>query len=127
MILAAAHGGILLIDDIALLPDNITDILLNVLSEKCIRLERDGISFKQDCSFIMIATADSSKAQPRKSLTDHFGMYAKAEKTLQIQPLHKKTAQENIHARYLSLPLRTISRVILPNEKSVCNAFNKLI
>lgn len=79
-VLSSANEGILLIDDVALLPDEITDILLEVLSTGAVRVEREGISYEEKCSFLMIATMDSSKQQIRNALTDHFGMYAKTER-----------------------------------------------
>lgn len=78
-VLSMADGGILLIDDVALLPDEITDVLLEVLSNGVARVEREGISHEEKCSFMLIGTMDSSKQQLRNSLTDHFGMYAKTQ------------------------------------------------
>lgn len=78
-VLSAANGGILLIDDVPLLSDEISDILIDVLSNGRIRVEREGISFEECCSFLMIATMDSSKQQVRPALIDHFGLYTKAE------------------------------------------------
>ena len=79
-VLSRAHGEILFIDDVSLLPDNITDILMSVLSTGELRVERDGISDSEECRLLMIGTMNSEKTTLRKSMTDHFGMYARAEK-----------------------------------------------
>ena len=78
-VLSLADGQILFIDDVALLPDNITDVLISVLSTGSLRIERDGISDEQECKPLIIGTMNSKKVPLRKSLTDHFGLYAKAE------------------------------------------------
>lgn len=79
-VLATANGQILFIDDVSLLPDNITDILIPVLSTGELRVERDGVSDSMPCRFMMIATMNSGKVPLRKSMTDHFGLFAKSEK-----------------------------------------------
>ncbi len=78
-VLERADGGILFIDDVDLLTDNISDILINVLSTGELILERDGISDRNPCNFIMIGTMNSEKNQIRKGIVDYFGLYAKAE------------------------------------------------
>ena len=79
-VLSSADNEILFIDDVALLPDNITDILISVLSTGELRLERDGISDLSECRLLMIGTMNSEKNPLRKSMTDYFGLYAKVEK-----------------------------------------------
>lgn len=50
-----------------------------VLSADEIRVERDGLPDVSPCRFLLIATLNSQLGQIRKSLVDHFGLYAKAE------------------------------------------------
>ena len=84
-LLHQADGGIIFADDIYLLPENITDLIQTVLSAKEIHVERDGISDNSSCSFLLIATMNSQLGQIRKSLIDHFGLYAKTDSNINLQ------------------------------------------
>ncbi|NLH00682.1 MAG: AAA domain-containing protein, partial [Clostridiales bacterium] len=78
-LLAKANGGILYIDEINLLPDNISDLLIQTLSSGEIKVEREGISNKQKSSFIVIGTMNSEQGDIRPQLIDHFGLFAQAQ------------------------------------------------
>ena len=76
-LLHQANGGIVFADDIDLLPENVADLLQIVMSSSEVQVERDGISDSSECRFLLIATMNSQLGQIRKSLVDHFGLYAK--------------------------------------------------
>lgn len=84
-LLHQANGGIVFVDDIYLLPENVADLLKSVLSAHEIHVERDGLSDISPCHFLLIATMNSQLGQIRKSLVDHFGLYAKAETNQSLQ------------------------------------------
>ncbi|HEX8802754.1 MAG TPA: AAA family ATPase, partial [Acidimicrobiales bacterium] len=51
-LLAAAHGGVLYVDEVNLLADHLVDVLLDVAVSGEHRLERDGVSVVQPARFV---------------------------------------------------------------------------
>lgn len=73
-LLAAAHNGILYIDEINLLNDYIMDALLDASASGGYYLERDGLSAWQDSRFILVGTMNPEEGQLRPQLLDRFGL-----------------------------------------------------
>lgn len=75
-ILARVERRILLLDDVNLLPDQVTDQILDCASGGVFRAEIDGFSVEVSTAFILIGTMDSSAGSLRPRLMDRFGMVA---------------------------------------------------
>ncbi|HVI46705.1 MAG TPA: AAA family ATPase [Chitinophaga sp.] len=73
-LLAAAHAGILYIDEVNLLNDYIMDVLLDAASSGGYYLEREGLSAWQDSRFILIGTMNPEEGELRPQLLDRFGL-----------------------------------------------------
>ncbi|CDZ16549.1 Magnesium-chelatase subunit ChlI [Candidatus Johnevansia muelleri] len=73
-LLYRAHKGILYIDEVNLLPDNMVDILLDVASSGLNIIERDGISHTHPAEFILIGTMNPDEGEIRPQLRDRFGL-----------------------------------------------------
>ncbi|MCG8609682.1 MAG: AAA family ATPase [Pseudomonadales bacterium] len=73
-LLAKAHGGILYVDEVNLLPDPLVDQLLDVSASGVNQIERDGISKQHDARFILIGTMNPEEGELRPQLLDRFGL-----------------------------------------------------
>ena len=55
-LLAQANGGLCYVDEINLLPDQMTDHLLDVSASGRLLVERDGHSIDQTCRFVLVGS-----------------------------------------------------------------------
>ncbi|QMU55609.1 MAG: AAA domain-containing protein [Candidatus Mycalebacterium zealandia] len=73
-LLEQADGGILYIDEVNLLDDYLTDILLDAAAAGEYMLERDGISQKVKSRFRLVGTMNGEEGELRPQLLDRFGL-----------------------------------------------------
>ena len=69
-----AHNNILYIDEVNLLKDSITDIILQVNSGDENLIEREGISEKHDSEFMLVGTMNEEEGFLRGEFLDRFGI-----------------------------------------------------
>ena len=73
-LLAAAHGGVLYVDEVNLLPDHLVDVLLDVAASGVNRVEREGISESHPSRFVLIGSMNPEEGELRPQLLDRFGL-----------------------------------------------------
>lgn len=71
-----ANQGIINIDDVNLLRDDLLSALLNIREAGGYRLERDGLSEQRDTSFTVLAVMNPESGTLSSSLLDRFGLFA---------------------------------------------------
>jgi magnesium chelatase subunit I len=73
-LLARAHGGVLYVDEINLLPDALIDSLLDAAASGVNVVERDGISHRHAARFVLVGTMNPEEGTLRPQLLDRFGL-----------------------------------------------------
>ncbi len=73
-LIAAAHRGILYIDEVNLLNDHLVDVLLDAAAMGRNYVEREGVSVSHAAEFILVGTMNPEEGDLRPQLLDRFGL-----------------------------------------------------
>ncbi|WP_375500867.1 VWA domain-containing protein [uncultured Jatrophihabitans sp.] len=73
-LLAAAHRGVLYVDEVNLLADHLVDVLLDAAAMGRNHVERDAVSITHAARFVLIGSMNPEEGELRPQLLDRFGL-----------------------------------------------------
>jgi magnesium chelatase subunit D len=73
-LLAAAHRGVLYIDEVNLLPDHLVDVLLDAAATGVSTVQREGLAVSHPARFTLIGTMNPEEGNLRPQFLDRFGL-----------------------------------------------------
>ncbi|PHS07272.1 MAG: hypothetical protein COA88_08865 [Kordia sp.] len=94
-LMAQAHQGILYIDEVNLLQDYLTDILLDAAASGKYYLEREGVSRYFNSQFCLVGSMNPEEGNLRPQLKDRFGLSVNI-----TTPIDSKVRQKIIKQRF---------------------------
>ena len=119
-LLAAAHRGILYVDEVNLLDDHVVDVLLDSAAMGVNTVEREGISFSHPARFSLVGTMNPEEGELRPQLLDRFGLCVTVEGSREaaerVEIMERRAAFEDnpecFHARWAE-PSRQLAQAIV--------------
>ena len=95
-LLAAAHRGLLYIDEVNLLGDHLVDLLLDVAAMGVNHVEREGLTFRHPSRFVLVGTMNPEEGDLRPQLLDRFGL------VVEVEPMNQPAARVEVVRRRLA-------------------------
>jgi magnesium chelatase subunit D len=95
-LLAAAHRGILYVDEVNLLNDHLVDVLLDVAAMGTNYVEREGISLSHPAQLILVGTMNPEEGDLRPQLLDRFAL------AVEVQGLDDRSERAEVVRRRIA-------------------------
>jgi magnesium chelatase subunit I len=118
-LLAAAHRGILYVDEVNLLDDHVVDVLLDAAAMGVSTIEREGISFSHPARFVLVGTMNPEEGELRPQLLDRFGLSVRvtgiADRESRVMVMERRVAfdedPDNFVGRYRDESAELVARI----------------
>ena len=114
-LLAKAHRGILYVDEVNLLDDNIVDVVLDSAAGGWNTVEREGISVSHPSQYILVGSGNPDEGEMRPQLLDRFGMSVEVTTIMnseeRVQLVKERRAFDNDPESYLE--------AVMPEEEDL--------
>ncbi|TDC40337.1 putative cobaltochelatase [Micromonospora sp. KC213] len=146
-LLAAAHRGVLYVDEVNLLHDHLVDLLLDAAAMGRCHVEREGVSVSHAARFLLVGTMNPEEGELRPQLLDRFGLTvevtASRDPAVRVEVVRRRLAADADPAgfavrwaeadaevaRRVAAARRRLDRVVLPDAAlrqiaEVCAAFD---
>src|SRR3984885_12736589 len=91
-LLSEAHGGVLYVDEVNLLPAHLGDTLLDTASSGVNVIEREGLSASHAAKFVLLGSMNPEEGSLRPQLLDRFALAVDV--TASLDPEERKTVVE---------------------------------
>ncbi|SDC13709.1 magnesium chelatase subunit D family protein [Actinokineospora iranica] len=95
-LLAAAHRGVLYVDEVNLLHDHLVDLLLDAAAMGRAHVEREGVSVTHAAAFLLVGTMNPEEGELRPQLLDRFGL------TVEVRAARDVTTRTEVIRRRLA-------------------------
>jgi magnesium chelatase subunit D len=118
-LLAAAHRGVLYVDEVNLLPDHLVDVLLDAAAMGRAHVEREGVSASHAARFLLVGTMNPEEGDLRPQLLDRFGLSVEiagsADPAERVEVIRRRLAfdadPESFRARFAADEVATAARI----------------
>ncbi|WP_133976599.1 magnesium chelatase subunit D family protein [Kribbella voronezhensis] len=105
-LLAAAHRGLLYVDEVNLLHDHLVDVLLDAAAMGRATVERDGVSVTHPARFVLVGTMNPEEGELRPQLLDRFGLtvdvVASRDPAVRVEVMRARLSYEAGPAAYVA-------------------------
>ena len=78
-LLAKAHRGILYVDEVNLLDDEVASLLFQCLADGSVTVEREGMSVQYPCRPLLLASYNPAEGEMREHQVDRFALHVSAD------------------------------------------------
>ncbi|TDC45902.1 protoporphyrin IX magnesium chelatase, partial [Micromonospora sp. KC207] len=124
-LLAAAHRGVLYVDEVNLLHDHLVDLLLDAAAMGRNHVEREGVSVSHASRFLLVGTMNPEEGELRPQLLDRFGLTvavtASRDPAVRVEVVRRRLAADadpaGFAARWADADARVAQRVAAARDR----------